>query len=509
VSDVSECGGDRFTALLEDEMLQRALGTLVAVCLFAAPAFAQGRIPADAINLNGVVVYNSPKDVASWPVTTAITQLTMRSNADPYYRGISLNFSARSTWPDYTPPGWDGPLQYTVWVVWYAAGQWNAAGIIQMWRDRASTGAPLLEYDPGCSVNNFACNWVYSSRWGPGYGHQAFAGETMYFFVTPGNARDTTTVTSLRERSNVVAVTLPANDVGDFSYPATVPIHSAMDIDGDGRSEIAVFRPSNGAWLGLFSTSNFTQGGSVQWGVSGDIPVPGDYDGDGLTDPAVYRPSTGYWLIANTSTRFGTSSTYHWGAGDDIPVPGDYDGDGKTDPAVYRRSSGYWMILKSSANYQPTYIQWGAPGDTPVPADYDGDGKTDPAVYRSSNGFWLMLKSSQNYQWTYTQWGLPGDIPMPGDYDGDGKSDPAVYRPSNGYWFLLKSGSNYQQTYIQWGVSGDVPIVGDYDGDGKMDIGVYRPSSGYWLIKTSSTNFNSWMYALWGLSGDSPLFQSR
>ena len=48
-----------------------------------------------------------------------------------------------------------------------------------------------------------------------------------------------------------------------------------------------------------------------------DVPVPGDYDGDGKTDVAVWRPNEGNWYARRSSN--GTMLQAQMGQDGDVP----------------------------------------------------------------------------------------------------------------------------------------------------------------------------------------------
>lgn len=319
-----------------------------------------------------------------------------------------------------------------------------------------------------------------------------------------------------------------------------------------------------------------------------DNTVKFDFDGDGKTDIAVYRP--GEWTITN---RGGSSFYYHssltgeiigtdWGLGGDRPTPADFDGDGKTDFAIFRSwdeglkfpwdASDYW-IKYTSGGYSTSYFKgyghlvsrnfFGGPepergvfgtrlveggpyencfiqgflisheGNTfqkditeeclnyafhriPALGDYNNDGISDIAI------FVKPATTTSDEDGSYFQiWNSPAspgltdpdeivpfnvEFPIPGDYDGDGKTDFAggIIENNRIVWRIRKSsdGMSYE---VLFGLPNDRPVPADYDGDGKTDIAVARPEESgiLWYVLRSSDG--AWQVERFGQPTDIPI----
>jgi len=76
------------------------------------------------------------------------------------------------------------------------------------------------------------------------------------------------------------------------------------------------WHPSTGFWTILRSEDfSFL---SFPFGASGDVPVAGDYDGDGRTDAAVFRPSQATWFANRSPAGI---LIQQFGINGDQPIP--------------------------------------------------------------------------------------------------------------------------------------------------------------------------------------------
>jgi hypothetical protein len=288
------------------------------------------------------------------------------------------------------------------------------------------------------------------------------------------------------------------------------PADAPVDFDGDGFTDWAVVRNVGGGPNGqLRWFYNLNAGGptvAYDWGLANDFIVPADYDGDGKDDIAIWRPGApdvAAFYILNSGTN--TVRVEAFGQqGDDPSVVGDYNGDGTDDLAVYRPGSQSYWFYRTSPGGPTTYVPWGGLTDFPAPGDYNGDGRYDFVVQRATGGsgvFWLL------YNNTFTseaiQFGFANDLIVPGDYDGGGSTDIAIVRGSGGaiQWWIRSSETGQVKAHPFGLAASDFPVQGDYDGDGWTDIGVWRNGT-FWILSSQTLQVQT--FGL-GSTGDFPV----
>ena len=177
--------------------------------------------------------------------------------------------------------------------------------------------------------------------------------------------------------SNAAVIQIAFGLPGDIAIPG--------DYDGDGKADFASSgrRPGSGSG----STPSRTSSSSIHaprvgpFGGPGDVAVPADYDGDGKTDIAIFRPSPGIWYgfkAANATVVLNSVATSGpFGATGDIAIPADFDGDGKIDPPSTGHPSGSGCVEGKRRTGARPACNFGGQGHVPVPADYDADGRAD------------------------------------------------------------------------------------------------------------------------------------
>jgi hypothetical protein len=279
-------------------------------------------------------------------------------------------------------------------------------------------------------------------------------------------------------------------------------IHSSLDMDGNGTSDL-ILHHASGSWnLGAMNGAEVT---ALQ-----DLPLTpdpdwlaagrGDYDADGMADILTRNRNTGAWrmfLMRGNEIKSEGDLTLTANLDWQVAGNGDFDGDGKGD-VLLRHLDGRWYQYFLDGTSVGGTARPDLPKELNVhlasTGDFNGDGKTD-VLTRADDGAWHLyqlnggdVKAESSLAMKKSlDWQVVGS----GDFDGNERDD-LLMRYKNGSWLVyhFDDFSVDTPTFLELTEDLDwkLATIGDFDADGDTDVLLRSAAFGTWRLYKLNQN---------------------
>ncbi len=302
----------------------------------------------------------------------------------------------------------------------------------------------------------------------------------------------------------------------DFATNSATKSVAVGDIDGDGKTDLAIVNGGNNTVSVLRNTGssglvNFATKVDFTTGINPWSVAIGDIDGDSKPDMVIanYNSNT-VSILRNTASigvlSFALKVDFTSGIHPKSVTIGDIDGDGKPDLVIANDSSNSVSVLRNTGssgfiNFAPKvdFATGSFPSSVAI-GDIDGDEKPDLAIPNDSSNTVSVLRNisisgtvSFAIKVDFGTGTQPTSLAL-GDINGDGRLDLAIANRSSNTISVLRNISTSgvlsfaPKVDFATGSSPRFVAIGDMDGDGKSDLAITNQGSNTISILRNTSN---------------------